>query len=680
MPLKSLRNAFIAIVSVVGVFGLQSRAQSSTPKSQPVLDVTSMDRSIDPCTDFYAYSCGGWIKSNPIPADQSSWSIFDKMQDENYGKLREILEDAAKPGPQRSPNQQKIGDYYASCMDEKAVETADIKPLEPGLERIRALKSKKEIAGLSADIIPRADVLFEFSSGQDAKNSSEIIAGADQGGLGLPDRDYYLKDDEKSKALREKYVAHVQKMFELLGDPPQNAAAEARTVLAIETELARGSMTRVDRRDPNKLYHKMEVRELKRLSPQFGWDAYFAKVGLPSLPSLNVATPDFFKSMSAQIRQRKLAEWQTYFRWHLVHANARYLSTRFVDADFDFYGRTLSGQPENQPRWKRCTQSVDDFLGEALGQVYVEKYFSAEAKRQVQTMLQQIETAMGNDITGLPWMSAETKTRALQKLHTVASKIGYPDKWRDYSNLDVVRGDWMADSVRSRHFEFERQLAKIGKPLDRNEWQMTPPTVNAYYDPQMNDINFPAGILQPPLFDAASDAAPNYGDTAATIGHELTHGFDDEGRQFDAQGNLRDWWTPDDAKQFVERASCISDQYSNYVIVDDIKINGKLTLGEDVADLGGLILAYMAWKEDTKGQALESLEGFTPEQRFFIGYGQSWCANQRDEEKRLRATVDPHSPDKYRANGVVSNLPEFQEAFHCKAGQPMVNAKRCRVW
>ncbi|HYL16270.1 MAG TPA: M13 family metallopeptidase, partial [Terriglobales bacterium] len=502
----------------------------------------------------------------------------------------------------------------------------------------------------------------------------------DQGGLGMPDRDYYFKDDAKSQELRKAYLGHVQKMLELLGDNPETAAAEAQTVMKIETALAQGSMTRVERRDPQKVYHKMTVQELQALAPSFQWNVYFTKVGLPSLHSLNVASPGFFKTLNAEIEKEDLASWKTYLRWHVVAAKARFLPASLVNEDFDFNGRILSGAEQIEPRWKRCTEDVDNDLGEALGQAYVEKYFSPEAKQQVVKMVKEIEAAMQEDINTLPWMSAGTKPKAIEKLQAVANKIGYPDKWRDYSKLEIVRGDEMGNVLRARQFEFNRQLAKIGKPVDHGEWDMTPPTVNAYYNDQMNDINFPAGVLQPPLFDPKSDAAPNYGNTGGTIGHELTHGFDDEGRKFDAQGNLRDWWTPEDEKAFVQRASCISDQYAQYTIVDDIKINSKLTLGEDVADLGGLILAYMAWKADTQGQNLQPLDGFTLEQRFFIGYAQSWCTNERDETKRLRATVDPHSPEKYRANGVVSNMPEFQQAFRCKPESPMVRQNACRVW
>jgi putative endopeptidase len=666
------------VASLLSSTGAQQPAAAPS-KPEPALDVTSMDRSVDPCVDFFEYSCGGWIKNNPIPPDQTSWETYSKMQDENLGRLRGILEASAAPDPNRNAATQKIGDYYSSCTDEKAIEVKGIEPLKPELEQIAKIKSKAEIAGVAATVIDD-NVLFRFNSNQDFKDATQVIAYADQGGLGLPDRDYYLKEDAKSVELRKAYVAHVQKMFELLGEQPEVSAAEAHTVMRIETALAKGLMTRVERREPKNLDHKMTSGELQKISPEFQWQVYFTKVGLPALPSLNVASPGFFKVMNEELEKESLADWKTYLRWHLVHADAPFLSAAFLNENFAFYGKTLRGQQLLQPRWKRCTEYVDDDLGEALGQVYVEKYFSPDAKQQALKMVKEIEATMEQDINSLPWMSSATKQQALVKLHAMANKIGYPDKWRDYSKLEIVRGDELGNVERSRRFEFNRQLAKIGKPLDRGEWGMTPPTVNAYYDPQMNDINFPAGVLQPPAFDPASDAAPNYGDTGGTIGHELTHGFDDEGRQFDAQGNLRDWWTAEDGEKFVKRASCISDQYSTYTIVDDVKINGKLTLGEDVADLGGLILAYMAWKEDTRGQNLQPLDDLTPEQRFFVGYGQSWCGETRDETKRLRATVDPHSPEKYRTNGVVSNMPEFQEAFHCKAGSPMVNENRCRVW
>jgi endothelin-converting enzyme/putative endopeptidase len=672
------------VLTAVLLAAASAFCQSSSSSSQPVLDVSAMDKTVDPCVDFYTYSCGGWMKKNPIPPDQSSWSAYGKLGDENLAQLRGILEEAAKANAPRGSVNQKIGDYYASCMDEAAIEKLGAKPLAPELERIAGLQSKKELAEyVSTTQYPPAiyggGMLFAFRSDQDFKDSTQVIAEADQGGLGLPDRDYYFKDDAKSVDLRKAYLAHVAKMFELLGDKPPDAAAEASTVMRIETALAKGQMTRVERRDPPKLYHKMTLAELHALAPQFQWNTYFAKVGTP-VASLNVVTPEYFRTLNSEIESESLADWKTYLRWHAAHRAAHDLSAAFVQENFNFYGKTLRGQEQLPPRWKRCSTDVDNDLGEALGQAYVAKYFLPEAKQAALRVVHEIEAAMQADIQTLPWMGAATKEQALTKLRTIADKIGYPDKWRDYSALDIVRGDEIGNSQRGSWFEFRRQLSKIGKPVDRTEWGMTPPTVNAYYDPQKNDINFPAGILQPPLFSAKSDAAPNYGNTGATVGHELTHAFDDEGSQFDAQGNLRNWWTEADRKEFEQRAQCVIDQYSGYTVVDDIKINGKLTNGEDIADLGGTLLAYLAWKQDTKNENLEPIEGFTPEQRFFIGYGQSWCANQRDENMRLRATVDPHSPEKYRANGVVSNMPEFRDAFHCKAGQPMVREKVCRVW
>jgi putative endopeptidase len=671
-------SLLFSVLIVSGTFAQNTQAPP-TPPHQPALDVGSMDQTIDPCTDFFTYSCGGWIKKNPIPPDQTGWSVYHRMSDDNKKILRDILQSAAVPDSNRDVVRRKIGDYYAACMDEKAIEQAGIKPLQANLDRIARLASKGEIADAASEM-KSSGVLFEFSADQDFKNSTEVIAEADQGGLGLPDRDYYLKTDAKSEELRKAYVAHVQRMFELLGDKPNVAAGEAQAVMRIETALAKGSLTQVDRRDPNKVYHKMTRQQLVTLSPSFHWNAYFAKVGLPVLRSLNVTSPEFFNTLNRELEKEDLASWKAYLRWHLINANAPYLSSTFVNADFDFYQKTLGGAQEIEPRWKRCVNYADNDLGEALGQVYVARNFSPEARQRAQKMVKEIEAAMQRDIDALPWMTPTTKQHALEKLAAIADKVGYPDKWRDYSALSIVRDDEVGNVLRAREFEFHRQLGKIGKPVDRGEWQMTPPTVNAYYDSLKNDINFPAGVLQPPAFDPDSDDAPNYGDTGATIGHELTHGFDDEGRKFDAQGNLRDWWTAEDAQQFEKRASCISDQYSQFVVVDDIRINGKLTLGEDAADLGGLILAYMAWREQTKDQKLDLIEGFTPEQRFFVGYGQSSCGSTRDETKRLDAAVDPHSPAEYRVNGVVSNMPEFQQAFHCKAGAAMVRENRCRVW
>lgn len=680
-------RVLIISLSLATILVCAGRAQVPSIPYTPGLDVMAMDRTADPCVDFYAYACGNWQKNNPIPPDQSSWSVYSKMQDENRVLLRSILENAAVDDPHRGPVNQKIGDYYAACIDEAAINKAGVAVLKPDLGRIAAMKSKADLAPTLAYLHPR-DIgiyfgnssLFRFGSEQDAKNSAEVIAAVDQGGLGLPDRDYYLKDDTKSQAIRTKYLAHVQKMFELLGDSPEAAATNAQTVMRIETALAKGSMTRVQRRDPNNVYHRMTVKDLQALSPSFPWNGYFSSFGLSSLQSLNVGAPEFMKTMDSVIAAEDLAAWQAYLRWHLVHAQARWLPTDFVNEDFNFYGRTMTGQQELQSRWKRCVRYTDRALGDALGQAYVEIAFTPAAKQRTLTMVKQVEAAMERDINQSTWMSPATKQQALEKLHAVVNHIGYPDHWRDYTALNVVRGDAIGNGQRANEFEFRRQLNKIGKPVDRGEWYLTPPTVNANYDPQNNDVNFPAGVLQPPAFDMKMDDAPNYGNTGGTIGHELTHGFDDEGRQFDAQGNLRDWWQPQDEKEFTARAQCIEDQYAQYVAVDDVKINSKLTLGEDVADLGGLMLAYMAWRDETQNKKLQPTDGLTPEQRFFVGYAQSWCSNERPENLRMRAKTDPHSPTKYRTNGVVSNLPEFQQAFSCKTGQPMAPEKRCRVW
>jgi endothelin-converting enzyme/putative endopeptidase len=669
------------LMAALGVLLVSSApAQSADATKQPVLDVTSMDTSMDPCVDFYKYSCGSWEKKNPIPADQSSWSAYGKLQDETLQQLRGLLESAAKGGAERSSSEQKIGDYYAACKNESAIEALGAEPMATTLAQIAGLKDRRELASWVASASDVSLYFFRHDSTQDFKDSTQQIAEVDQGGLGLPDRDFYFKEDAKSVDLRKAYVAHIAKMFELLGEKPNEARKNADSALRLETALAKVSQTRVERRDPHNLDHRMTKAELAEIVPSFDWKTFLAKTGTPAFESLNVTAPDFFRGLEAELKKESLENWKTYLRWHYVHSQAQYLASSFLKEDFNFYGKTLQGREEMPPRWKKCVNGVDGDLGEALGQVYVEKYFGSDAKQRAAKMVKGIQEAMERDLRQLPWMSDTTKKKALEKLHGMANKIGYPDKWRDYGKLEVLRDDYAGNGNRGTRFEYQRQLAKIGKPVDRGEFGMTPPTVNAYYNGQMNDINFPAGILQPPLFDAKSDDAPNYGNTGGTVGHELTHGFDDEGRQFDATGNLKDWWTPEDAKEFEKRAACISDQYSSYTIIDDIKINGKLTLGEDTADLGGLTLAYAAWKEETKSQKLESIEGFTPEQRFFIGYGQSWCSNEREEAKRVRATVDPHSPDKYRANGVVVNMPEFQEAFHCKNDAPMVKKNRCRVW
>jgi putative endopeptidase len=676
---------FVSALAIsLGIASAQTpeRPLTSFPYT-PGLDMSAMDKSADPCVDFYQYTCGAWTKNNPIPADQPRWSVYGKLAVDNQRFLWGILDDLANRKTGRNATQQKIGDYFAACMDEAAVEKLGAKPLQPYLARIGAMKSKRDIAQVLAHLhlaTANPGLFFGFGSNQDFADSTSVIAFATGGGLGLPDRDYYTKDDDKSKDIRAKYLEHVTRTFGLLGEPPEVARGEAERVMEIETALARATLSRVDKRDPYKLFHKADRKGLRALDPEFDWDGYLKVVGLDRLDSFNVTEPDYYKELENQLQVNSLDDIKTYLRWHVASGASPLLSSAFVNENFDFFNKTLRGVQELKPRWKRCETLVDRQLGEALGQEFVRRAFGPALKATTLRMTTQIEDAMAKDIEQLDWMSPATKEQAMAKLKSIVNKIGYPDKWRDYSSVEVKRGDFFGNVERATRFEAKRDLAKIGKPLDRGEWGMTPPTVNAYFDAQMNDINFPAGVLQPPLYDPKMDDAPNYGNTGGTIGHELTHGFDDQGRQFDAKGNLKDWWTPDDAKAFTDRAQCIVDQYSQYTIVDDIKINGKLTNGEDIADLGGLVLGWMAWKAETAGKTLESRDGFSPEQRFFIGYAQWACENSRPEDLRVLAVTDPHSPGKYRVNGLVVNMPEFEHAFSCKAGQPMVSANRCRVW
>jgi putative endopeptidase len=650
----------------------------------PSLDLSSMDKTADPCVNFYQYSCGGWKKNNPIPADQTSWSVYGKLYQDNLNFLRAILEQAAADSPERDTVTREIGDFYAACLDEAAVEKRGIAPIQGELDAIANLKSAQQLAPLIArlQLLHGRGILFSGGSTQDPDNSEQVIAELDQGGLGLPDRDYYTKEDEKSKQTRAKYLEHVQKMFEILGANRETANKDAATVMRIETELAKASMTRVDRRDPYKLKHKMKVEDLSGLAPKFDWKAYYREAQYPGFEVLNVNTPDFFKETNTLLASEPLENWKTYLRFHVVDAASPYLSSKFVDENFEFYRKYLRGVREQQPRWKRCVSYTDHNLDDALGQAYVAKVFSPALKESTLDMVRRIENAMAIRIQQLDWMSPQTKEQALLKLHGIRNKIGYPDKWRDYSSIKLARDDFAGNIQRTTVFESHRQISKIGKPVDHGEWQIPPPTVDAYYDAQMNDINFPAGVLQPPLYDAKMDDAPNYGDTGGTIGHELTHGFDDEGSQYDAKGNLRNWWTKEDREKFEARTKCVEGQYGGYIVVDDIHINSKLTLGEDVADLGGEILAYLAWKDATKDKDLKPIDGLTPEQRFFIGFAQWACSNERPEDLRVRAATDPHSPAEYRINGVVVNMPEFEKAFGCKTGQAMTKpAERvCKVW
>ncbi len=652
-------------------------AQTSTKQG---FDVNAIDKKADPCVDFYQYACGNWLANNPIPPDQSTWGRFSELHERNQRILKDILETAAAK-KNESPVEQKIGTYYGACMDEKGINEKGTAPLKPELDRINGLKDKSGI-GDEVARLQRLGVnaLFTTESTQDLKDATEVIGEVDQGGLGLPEKDYYLKQDPKSVQTRKEYVAHVQRMFELLGNSPEVAAKKAATVMSIETALAKGSMDIVSRRDPEKVYHRMTTAELAALAPNFGFTKFLTDVGMPPAKTLNVTVPEFFKTVGKELKDVSLDDWKTYLTWHYVHAAGPFLPDAFVKENFAFYGKDLTGAKELRARWKRCVDATDGDLGEALGQKYVELTFGKEGKDRTLKLVHEIEKAMQKDINQITWMTPATKAKALEKLQAVADKIGYPDNWRDYSKLKIEPGDAVGNSFRSNIFEFQRRLNKIGKPVDKLEWQMTPPTVNAYYDPQMNNINFPAGILQPPFYDNKMDDAVNYGAIGAVIGHELTHGFDDQGRQFDAKGNLTDWWTQADAKEFENRAGCIEKEYGNFVATDDLKLNGKLTEGENVADNGGLRLAHMALMDVLGGKTPPKIDGFTADQRFFLGFAQVWCTNMTEQAMRLRAQTDPHSLPKYRVNGTVSNMPEFQSAFSCKVGQPMVRENACRVW
>jgi putative endopeptidase len=651
----------------------------------PSLDVSAMDRSADPCDDLYQYACGGWMKNNPIPPDQTRWSVYGKASVDNQRYLWGILEDAAKTVTDRTSTQQKIGDYFASCMDTDSVERAGITPLKDDLDSIEKLTNRKQLATLLGDLhqhVLGSSLFFGTGVAQDSEDATKVIAFVDAGGLGLPNRDYYLKKDKKMVEARQKYLAHVAKMFTLIGDAPAAAKANAVTVMRIETALAKASLTPVDRRDPHKIYHRYTLKTLPKVAPAFDWPAYFTAIGINAEPWLNVTEPAFFKEMNARLSKESLNDLKTYLRWALVDSSADYLASPFVNEHYAFYRQYLRGAEADRPRWKKCVAWVDRDLGEALGREFVARTFPATTKEKTVTMTRQIEEAMKTRIAQLDWMSQETKAQAVAKLSKMRNKVGYPEIWRDYSALTVGRADFFENVSRALRFETKRQAAKIGKPVDKGEWGMTAPTVNAYYDPSMNDINFPAGVLMPPLYDPKMDDAPNYGNTGSTIGHELTHGFDDEGRQYDGDGNLREWWTKDDAAKFVKRAQCIRDQYSQYTVVDDIKINGALTSGEDIADLGGTIIAWMAWQEQTKAMRLREVDGLTPSQRFFVGFAQWSCSNDRPEDLRVTAITDPHSPSRYRINGVVVNMPEFAAAFSCPVGKKLVKKPEdlCKVW
>jgi putative endopeptidase len=690
-PTSSLRLILMLTALLAAVVASIPAHAQSTPTDPPVaselrvFDPSLVDKSVDPCGNFYRYSCNGWFKRNPLPADQTSYGRFTELYELNRLHLKLILEQASTSSATRSLNEQKIGDEYASCMDTAAINSRGITPLEPELNRIGALNSSAELPALLAHLHSiGVNAFFSMGSSQDYADASSVISFYGAGGLGLPERDYYTRTDPKSKQQRQQYVAHVQRIFLLAGEPEAQAAKDADTVMAIETRLAKASLTITEQRDPQNLNHPTDVAAFSTELTHFSLNEYVTAAHAPTAGKLNDTEPKFFAAFNTLIANTPVAEIRTYLRWHLLHAYAgTSLPESFDQETWNFYSHTLNGAEKQQERWKRCTSRIDGELGEALGQVYVAKYFPPAARQHALEMTLAIEQAMDKDLDQLDWMSPATKVKAKEKLHAVMNKIGYPDKWRDYSKLEIVRGDALGNQMRANEFDVARDMAKIGKPVDRGEWLMTPPTVNAYYDPQQNNVNFPAGYFQPPFFSDKEDDAANYGDMGSTVGHELTHGFDDQGRQFDKDGNLRDWWTKEDEDKFNARADCEVKQYDAIEAVPGVHLNGKLTLGENLADLGGLWLAWIAWLDRAETAHIDmkaTTDGYTPDQRFWIAYAQQWCTQTRPEQLRTQAQTDPHAPDEYRTNTVLQDLPEFAKSFSCKKTAPMVAPTPCRVW
>jgi len=693
--MRSYILPLLLLLSTAAVFAQSDSSKQPLPKLEHV-NPDQVNAQIDPCTDFYQYSCSKFFAANPIPADRAAWGVVGPLSLWNEVTLREVLEAAAAKKDGRTAVDQKIGDYWAACMDENKIESSSRKELKRELDRIAALKNKAQLAGELAHIhstvgsawqggdAETVAPMFGFGSNPDFDDATRVVAIVDQAGFSLPGREFYTKDDAKSVEIRSKYLLHIANMLKLAGENEAQAKADASTVLAMETEMARSAMDIVKRRDPKNINNKMTLAQLGKLAPAFAWKQYLAAVGAPSTQVYLVTSPDFLRGLDTMIHRRPLNDWKTYLRWQVLHESAPYLDSAFVNENFDFFGHTLAGVPKLSPRWRRCVHSTDARLGEALGQAYVQRAFPPQSKERVLKMVNNIEAALDQDIAQINWMTPETKTQAKAKLKKILDKIGYPDHWRDYSALEITPDSYLENVHRGTAFEFHRQLAKIGKPLDRQEWQMTPPTIDAYYDPQTNTINFPAGILQPPFFDAQQDDAANYGAEGAVIGHEITHGFDDQGRKFDGQGNLHDWWTPADAKNYEARGKCISDEYTQEIPEVGIKQNGLLTQGEDTADNGGIHLALLALENDLKseGKSVDDKgeDGLTHLQKFFLAYSTVWCSEYRPEVMRVALLSNPHSLPKYRVNNVVANMPEFAKAFGCKKGAPLVHENTCRVW
>jgi putative endopeptidase len=688
----------LAVVLIV-VFlcgGLLAQSSASMPKLEH-FDPDMVDHKLDPCSDFFEYSCSKWMKANPIPADQASWGTFNSLALWNLAAVRETLEAAAKTSANRTAVQQKVGDYFASCMDEDGVNRAGLTPLKPMLERIEKLSDKSQLPELIAYIHQRIrpanlnfidaqyeGIMFGIYAQPGFDDASITLGALDQAGMNLPSREFYLKDDDKSKEIREKYVKHVARMLVLSGEESAKADADAKAILGLETGLANAAMDIVLRRDPKNQNNKMTFAQVQALTPSFDWKKYFAAMHAPVSTQYLVIAPEFFRGLEKLIASESLEHWKAYLRYSAVHFVAAALSDAFMQENFDFYGRTLSGAQQIQPRPRRCAINTDADLGEAVGQAYVARYFPPENKARMVEMVKAIETALNEEIQSADWMSASTKKLAEEKLAAQIDKVGYPDTWIDYSPVEIKRDDYVGNIQRSAAFEINRRLSKFGKPTDRQEWAMSPPTVNAYEDAASNTINFPAGILQPPFFDAGQVDAANYGAIGGVIGHEIIHGYDDQGRKFDAKGNLRDWWTKEDAANYDKRDECITDEYTQDVPEAGVKQNGKLSAGEDTADNGGLHIALGGLKKKltSEGKDFDTLtkDNLTELQTFFLSWAHVWCGELRPEAARTAVMSQGHSLERYRVNNVVGNMPEFAHAFGCKAGQPMVHANACRVW
>lgn len=655
---------------------------TSSAFGQTAFDISRMDRNADACDDFFQFANGTWVKNTEVPASQARWGTFNILGDRNRDILHDILDKAvAEKNAKKGSDVQLIGDYYSACMDENAIEANGIKPIEPVLDQIGKLKTANDVAREIAELHNQGfPALFRFGGGRDAKDSNSVIVSSGQGGLSLPNKDYYTKDDAKMVETRAKFVEYMTKVFDMSGDTPAEAKANADTVMAIEMRLAKASKAPVEMRDPDKNYNKIKLSDAQAIIPNLSLKDYLKRRGIPVPDTLNFGQPDFFREVNAMLKDVPVDQWKTYFRWMVLDSSASYLPKALADASFDFHGKYLSGTKEQEPRWKRCVSATDRTLGEALGAEYVKTEFTPEAKARMNQLIDNLFVAMKSHINSLEWMSPATKEKALAKLATYKRKIGYNEHPRGYKGLDIERGSYAGNIFRSRAFEIKRNIADIGKPADKTRWFFSPPTVNASYSGTNNEITFPAGILQPPFFNFKADDAINYGAIGAVIGHEITHGFDDSGSKFDAQGNLASWWLPEDRKKFDERAACVANQFDGYEVQPGLHINGKLTLGENIGDLGGLAIAYTALVDALKGKKIENIDGFTPEQRFFLGWAQVWAAKATPEFERRQVLTDPHSAAKWRVNGPLSNMPEFAQAFGCKQGQAMVRKDACLIW